>query len=396
MNKSLVWMFLLGGFSFGIAFGSSCSDDVTSAPETLCTDHIKNGSESDVDCGGSCGGCATGKKCSAGSDCIDSSCQAKLCVAATCSDGIKNGGEADIDCGGSCSLCQAGKNCKGGSDCSSGVCQSSLCVAPSCSDGVKNGPETDVDCGGSCGSCGLGKSCSVASDCASNGACDADTKVCRVPISCAEILQGRPGTPDGNYQIQPSGEPSPFAAVCDMTRDGGGWTLVLKANSDATLAYTAALWTDTNLLNQTDLTTQPGNAKYQGFLSLPVIKLRGELDGYTFTTVAPMNGTAREIFAGPGGVTAPYPVPLGSGAKWSVQPNCQSFGINTPYPYQRARFGWTANQEPDCTSNDTAIGLGLGQTTAASQDRGAGYACLSTLCSQGGVNTGGNGLLWVK
>ena len=384
MTKPVLYVFLL--------VGASCSGDVASAPEPLCTDHVKDGNETDIDCGGSCGPCATGKRCVVGKDCADGNCQAKLCIAATCTDNIKNGSESDTDCGGSCSACSNDRSCHVSADCGSQVCQGDLCVAPSCSDGVKNGAESDIDCGVSCGGCALGKKCVAGSDCAGSAACDTTTNLCRLPTSCAEILQNHPATPDGNYEIQPQGVSAPFTAVCDMTRDGGGWTLVLKANGDVTLAYSSALWTDSNLLNATDLTTQPGNAKYQGFLTVPALKLRGELDGYTFTMVAPMNGTAQTIFSGPTSITAPYPVPLGSGAKWSVQPFCQSFGINTPYQYQQARFGWTANQENDCSSNDTALGLGLGQTSK----HGAGYTCLSTGCSQGGVDSGGNGLLWVK
>ena len=52
-----------------------------------------------------------------------------------------------------------------------------------------------------------------------------------------------------------------------------------------------------------------------------------------------------------------------------------------------ARFGWSANQEFDCLTNDTAIGLGI-------NSHGAGYQCGSTECSAGPVDAGGLGLLW--
>ncbi len=47
-----------------------------------CTDGIKNGNETGVDCGGSCPACPS-----------------------SCSDGIQNGNETGIDCGGSCPAC---------------------------------------------------------------------------------------------------------------------------------------------------------------------------------------------------------------------------------------------------------------------------------------------------
>ncbi|MDD5759079.1 MAG: hypothetical protein PHI06_08345, partial [Desulfobulbaceae bacterium] len=51
-------------------------------------------------------------------------------AAPTCSDGIKNGSETGIDCGGgTCSPCDAGEQCTAGSDCISGNCSSGLCQA---------------------------------------------------------------------------------------------------------------------------------------------------------------------------------------------------------------------------------------------------------------------------
>jgi hypothetical protein len=48
-----------------------------------CTDGVKDGNETDVDCGGgSCPPCATGKKCAVNNDCISTDqCQAGVCIA---------------------------------------------------------------------------------------------------------------------------------------------------------------------------------------------------------------------------------------------------------------------------------------------------------------------------
>ena len=78
---------------------------INEIPAPNCADGIQNGTETGVDCGGSCFPCPT------------------------CNDGIRNGDETGIDCGGSCPPCTT------------------------CTDGIQNGNETGVDCGGSCPAC---------------------------------------------------------------------------------------------------------------------------------------------------------------------------------------------------------------------------------------------------
>jgi hypothetical protein len=46
-----------------------------------------------------------------------------------CSDAVKNGAETDIDCGGGdCAPCASGKDCGAGADCASGTCSGNKCV----------------------------------------------------------------------------------------------------------------------------------------------------------------------------------------------------------------------------------------------------------------------------
>ncbi len=49
--------------------------------------------------------------------------------APTCHDRVRNGTETDVDCGGGCPRCPNGKLCRGQDDCESGLCVSGVCRA---------------------------------------------------------------------------------------------------------------------------------------------------------------------------------------------------------------------------------------------------------------------------
>ena len=146
-----------------------CTGSVCQAPS--CADTVKNGNETDIDCGGAdCADCANGKACAGNGDCVSGVCTGSVCQVPSCSDAIKNGTESDVDCGGSCAPCTGGKLCSGNGDCASNSCTAGHCDGQSCVDGLKNGAETDVDCGGSsCSKCANGKACIANSDCSSAG-----------------------------------------------------------------------------------------------------------------------------------------------------------------------------------------------------------------------------------
>jgi hypothetical protein len=125
---------------------------------------MKNGSETDVDCGGSCAACGLGKSCQADGDCLSDFCNFGRCDRPTCSDGIKNQGESDVDCGGPhCPACADRKACTAAADCASMRCDGSTCA--SCHDGVQSGGELAVDCGGPCPPCADGTPCTSGAQC---------------------------------------------------------------------------------------------------------------------------------------------------------------------------------------------------------------------------------------
>ncbi len=53
------------------------------------------------------------------------------CKKASCSDGVRNGFETDLDCGGVyCDGCVLGEKCSGNLDCGNGICKGSVCSPP--------------------------------------------------------------------------------------------------------------------------------------------------------------------------------------------------------------------------------------------------------------------------
>jgi len=152
--------------------GGACPGGMCAKAPT-CTDGIKNQTETDTDCGGGgvCAPCADGLLCSSNTDCASNTCLGPVCRPATCVDTVQSPGESYIDCGGPCLPCADASPCNVNADCQSGVCLGE-CLTATCTDSVKNGDETDIDCGGSCSQkCAPNKSCLVPLDCQS-GACN--------------------------------------------------------------------------------------------------------------------------------------------------------------------------------------------------------------------------------
>lgn len=116
-----------------------------------------------------------------------------MTVTDACSDGMKSGLESDVDCGQACTLkCDLGQRCGSATDCETGLCHATTgrCVADACADGARSSGETDVDCGGTtCAACVDARACGTDGDCVS-GACR--NSVCVPTFALGVAVTGLP------------------------------------------------------------------------------------------------------------------------------------------------------------------------------------------------------------
>ena len=118
------------GFGVHLCPEGSCAHP---APVNACTDRVRDGAETDIDCGGgACPTCAAGLACTTPADCQTGGCESGLCRAPTCTDGLRDGFESDVDCGAACPDCTAGQRCGNGEDCVSGRCNSTVGSSGTC------------------------------------------------------------------------------------------------------------------------------------------------------------------------------------------------------------------------------------------------------------------------
>jgi hypothetical protein len=178
----------------GDCLSGACNQSVCTGPSP--TDGVKNGTETDTDCGGpNAPACGDGKRCTLPTDCVNSSCAGKICQPASPNDKIKNGTETGVDCGGSniqLPRCTVGGGCAAGTDCDSLVCATQKCQAPTHADGQQNGNETGKDCGGpdaDSARCPVAQGCASDADCGGKN-CDTATKKCIAPSPTNGKLDG--------------------------------------------------------------------------------------------------------------------------------------------------------------------------------------------------------------
>lgn len=107
---------ILGDFTIGTGTGATGTGGAGGSSSTGSSSAAATGS----------GGATTGAnvECNENVECDGGFCESGACVPASCTDGAKNGSETDVDCGGggACPPCTSGQSCVDDTDCESGAC----------------------------------------------------------------------------------------------------------------------------------------------------------------------------------------------------------------------------------------------------------------------------------
>ncbi|WP_378105163.1 fibrinogen-like YCDxxxxGGGW domain-containing protein [Chryseobacterium sp. sg2396] len=96
--------------------------------------------------------------------------------------------------------------------------------------------------------------------------------VVNLKSSCKEILDSGLSTGNGTYWVDPDGSGNAYCAeqvYCNMTDNGGGWTLILKSmNNNGDFLYNSGIWASGATFNTSDFdisNTSTANALYKPY-----------------------------------------------------------------------------------------------------------------------------------
>ncbi len=189
-------------------------------------------------------------------------------------------------------------------------------------------------------------------------------------------------TKSGLYWIQPTGQTA-FQVYCLMLTQGGGWTLLLKADGlKTTFQYDASLWTNKTPLNANSPGFNFKEAKLQSYATVPFSEVYVMMFKYPIPSRRPpyrhvivsKKATSMYDLLRQGTPTS-FDVPLGTQA-WrdvvgggNVQTNCNREGFNSISTSRfcknapssgscaRVRIGLIGDNN-NCDSPDSRIGVG--------------------------------------
>ncbi len=189
----------VGGGEGGVGGAPECSAAADCGADTTCATFACDG--------GKCGStnAPKGTKCT---EDMGEICDGEgACVAAACIDVIKDGDETDVDCGGSCPKCDNTKTCLAATDCKSGFCDEgagvggTTAVCAACTDHAECSEGTYCDAAKDGGTCvpkkADGAACAAAPECISDSCADGVCCDTACDDTCQACTAAKTGATDG-------------------------------------------------------------------------------------------------------------------------------------------------------------------------------------------------------
>ncbi|XP_065839395.1 uncharacterized protein [Oscarella lobularis] len=185
----------------------------------------------------------------------------------------------------------------------------------------------------------------------------------RIHHSCLTLALN-PKFQPGIHRIKPSNSSSAFSTYCLAD----GWTLIMKVNSNSIkFTYNSTLWENSEVYNPEKVNLDNTEAKLESYYTVPfdevllLLKTGETLNELVLDQPA---ASMKDLM----GTGEHHPTDLGRSA-WktlvpysSLQYNCNREGFNCRSDwtgaYSRVRIGIIGNQENNCNSCDSWIGIG--------------------------------------
>ena len=172
-------------------------------------------------------------------------------------------------------------------------------------------------------------------------------------ISCAYAFAECPSSATSVVWVQPNATAPAYQVTCLR-----GWTLAMNVGNSGIFSYSSPYWTNSFLV------TSGGEAKLQPFLDTPLssIMLYNQFSGTGVAVTLPTPASSLlSLF-----VDGSYVPTTALRNDWvslvpgfGAQANCNLQGINSQTPLISARIGMEFNEQNDCNTCDTAVGVGM-------------------------------------